>query len=310
MIVKRNLSPRRVVAYTAGPLAWASAWAIAVPALYAATGASWLALPFAPVAALGAALAIFIAFRNNTAFNRWNEARSAWQAILVSSRVLARQVVAATENAVAAGQAEREEARALARELVSRQIAFAYLVAGRVRPEPDWARIANLLGGEERETLRGAANPPNLLLQRQSVRIKDGIRSGALGQFDPISLEPQLAALSTAQGTVERIKHTPTPRQYDYFTRRFVQLFAALAPFAAVGLVPDALWWAPPLSLVLAGVFVIMAVTGSANDDPFEGRVTDVPIGAICAEVERDLREQLGEADLPPLPGPAAGYLW
>ena len=87
MITKRNLSPVQVLRYTAGPGAWALAWAIVVPVLFAITGASWLPVPFAPIGALGAALAIFIAFRNNTAFGRWNEARSAWQGVLVASRV-------------------------------------------------------------------------------------------------------------------------------------------------------------------------------------------------------------------------------
>jgi putative membrane protein len=310
VIVKRNLSPRRVVQYTAGPLAWAAAWAVGVPAVYAATNEPWLVLPFAPVAALGAALAIFIAFRNNTAFNRWNEARSAWQAIVVASRVLARQVLASSANASAAQTASAEITAAYARELVLRQAAFAHLVAGRLRPEPDWERVTGLLEPGEVARLRQAANPPNLLLQQQAVRIKDGIRAGTLGQFDPISLEPQLAALNAAQGVVERLKHTPTPRQYEYFTRRFVQVFAVLVPFGVLSLVPDTIWWTPPLALVLAGVFVVMAVTGSANDEPFANRVTDVPIAAICTELERDLREQLGERDLPPLPEPVDGYLW
>src|SRR6476646_3813605 len=63
MITKRNLSPVQVLRYTAGPAGWALAWAIAVPVLFAITGASWLPVPFAPIGALGAALAIFIAFR-------------------------------------------------------------------------------------------------------------------------------------------------------------------------------------------------------------------------------------------------------
>jgi putative membrane protein len=131
-----------------------------------------------------------------------------------------------------------------------------------------------------------------------------------LGQFDPISLEPQLVALGTAQGVIERIKHTPTPRQYDYFTRRTLQVFAVLAPFGILSLVPGAIWWTVPLAIVLSGVFVVLAVTGAANDEPFGNRVTDVPLAALCAELERDVREILGERDLPPVPRPVDGYLW
>lgn len=310
MIVKRNLSPRRVVEYTARPMAWVLAWAVAAPLLYEPTGDERLVLPFAPVGALAAALAILIAFRNNTAFGRWYEARSAWQSVLVAARALTRQIRAATDSAAASGTVERETADGFARESALRLSAFANVLAGSVRPPVDWRRVEALVGADELVALREAKSPANLCLTRQSIRIKDSIRDGVLGQFDPISLEPQLVALGAAQGVVERIKHTPTPRQYDYFTRRTIQVFAVLAPFGILSLVPDAEWWTVPLALVLSGVFVVLAITGAANDEPFEGRVTDVPLAAICAELERDLRELVGERDLPPAPQPVDGYLW
>lgn len=310
MIVKSNLSPRRVVEYTARPMAWVVAWAVAAPLLYELTGDERLVLPFAPVGALAAALAILIAFRNNAAFTRWNEARSAWQSIVVACRALARQIRAATENAAASGAVEREAADGFTRESALRLAAFAHVLSGTVRPAVDWDHVATLVQADELERLRHTENPANACLARQSVRIKDAIREGALGQFDPISLEPQLVALGIAQGVVERITHTPTPRQYDYFTRRILQVFAVLAPFGILSLVPEAIWWTVPLAVVLSGAFVVLAVTGAANDEPFAGRVTDVPLATICAELERDLRELVGERDLPALPQPVDGYLW
>jgi putative membrane protein len=308
MIIKRNLSPVQVLRYTAGPLTWAVGWSLAVPVLFAVTGADWLALPFAPIGALGAALAIFIAFRNNTAFGRWNEARSAWQGILVAGRISSRQILAAADNAVAAGT-DAAVAAAMARELVLRLAAFGYLLGQQVRPR-GMVHLDGLLAADEIAAAAASSNPANAVLARQSVRIKDAIRAGVLGQFDPISLEPQFAALSAAQGVIERIRTTPTPRQYDYFTRRFVLLFAALVPFGVLSLVPGAIWWTVPLSLALSGVFIVMAVVGSANDEPFTGKVTDVPVAALCRELERDVRSMLGEKDLPPAAEPINGYLW
>lgn len=83
-----------------------------------------------------------------------------------------------------------------------------------------------------------------------------------------------------------------------------------LSPFAILNLVSNAVWWTVPLAVALSGAFVVLAVTGAANDEPFENRVTDVPLPAICAELERDLRELVGERDLPPVPQPVDGYLW
>lgn len=309
MIVKRTLSRRRVLAYTRGPMAWTVAWALAATVLAAALGAERVAIPFAPIGALGAALAIFVAFRNNTAFGRWNEARAAWQAVLIACRAIGRQVVAATDNAVHASAVSREAADRVTRDLVARLVGFAHALAHQVRPHPDSPPVVPHVSAAEWATAAAAANPAHQLLVHQSVAVKAAIRDGALGQFAPISLEPQMAALGIAQGTLERLAGTPTPRQYDYFTRIFVLAYAALVPFGLLSLLPDSPWLVLPLALILAGVFVVMAVVGAANDEPMAGAVTDVPVHAVCREIERDAADAL-RLDRPPVLQPVDGYLW
>jgi len=59
----------------------------------------------------------------------------------------------------------------------------------------------------------------------------------------------------------------------------------------------------------VAGVFVIMERTGAANEDPFENKITDVPLTSLCNTIERDLKDMLGE----PIPGKLPvenGYLF
>jgi putative membrane protein len=307
MIVKANLDPRQVARYTAAPMAWAAGWAIVAPAAYVITDDDRLLVPFPPVATIGAALALIVAFRNNAAIVRWNEARAAWQNVLVASRTLLRQIVASADNAIATGAIDADAAVAFRRDTAGHLIAFARALADQTRP-------GHRSNGR---TLDIAALSPDLddghrpeqLLVRLAVRVKDGIRLGALGQFDPISIEPQLVALNTAQGVVERIATTPTPRQYDYFTRRTIGLFSLLAPFGVLSLTPDTPWVAAAVALAASGTFVMLAVTAAANDDPFAGKVTDVPIDAVCNQLELDLATTLD------IPGPAApvavdGYLW
>ncbi len=308
MIVKPNLSPVQVARYTAGPMAWAAGWAVAAPVAYEVTDDDRLLLPFAVVGTLAGALAIFVAFRNNTAFSRWNEARIAWQNVLVAARVLARQVVASTHSAVASGAIDDEQARRYRQEIGELLVAFAWALARRTRPERP-RPSPPIPSTDLPPDLATTVNPPAAVLVRLAERIKDGIRDGALGQFDPISLEPQLVALNTAQGAIERIATTPSLRQYDYFTRRGVQLLAALAPFAVLGLVITP-WLAAPLALAISGTFIVMAVTGAANDEPFANRVTDVPVDAICTELQRDVAGTVGGLAVPDQLRPIDGYLW
>jgi putative membrane protein len=233
-----------------------------------------------------------------------------WATIQNSSRVLMRQLVAATTNSVAAGTASPEAAASYRRDMAARLIAFANSLAARLRGTSEPIAANASLPADVRE-LAGAADAPNLLLQSVAVRVRDGARDGLLGQFDPMMLEPQLAAINGAATTCERIKHTPTPRQYDYFTRLAVAGFSTLLPFGLLGVLPptDA-WWAVPLTAVIAGVFIVLERVGAVLDAPFANTVNDVPITAISRDIERDLLEQLGDLPLPDPEPVVAGYLW
>jgi putative membrane protein len=228
-----------------------------------------------------------------------------------SSRVFARQLVAATDSAVAAGTAKADDAVAYRREQVMRVAALAHATRIRLRDEDDHSELSALLTEQEHRRVTEALNPPNLLLQTLGVRVKDGVRSGLLGQFDPISVEPTLVALNAAIASCERIKDTPTPRQYDYFTRVSVAAFSTLLPFGLLGLIPPGQdWLLVVMSVVIAGVFIVLEVVGNVVESPFAGSVTDVPLTYLSVEIERDLREQLGDSDLPAKVTAVNGYLW
>lgn len=310
MIVKNNLSPLRIAQYTRGPLSWAAAWSVAVPLAHSLTGWTWLMVPFAPVAAMIAALAIFVAFRNNASFARWSEARAAWQTMLVACRVLARQIVASADAAVAGGGVDRATADEFVGPLVRRLIALMQLGAAQVPGRPNDDEWVHYLPESEVATVRRSPDPVTRLLLAEGRQIKGAIRAGVLGQFDPIAMEPQLAALNTAAGVTERIRSTPTPRQYDFFTRRFVELLAVVMPMGILSLIPGQPVVTAVLSLLLSGMFIMMAVTGAANDEPLVGAVTDIPVLALAREAERDLLDLLDVGTLPPPLAAVDGYLW
>jgi putative membrane protein len=310
MIVRRNLSLLRVVSTDRAPLLYATGVAVVITAAHEMFDVPHLALPFAPIGTLGAAVAIFAAFRINAANARWAEARTQWATIQNSCRVLTRQLVAATANSVATSAATPEAAASYCREIAGRLIAFAELLGARLRGTNGSVAAGRWLPDDSQGVI-GAADPANLVLQSVAVRVKDGVRDGLVGQFDPITLEPALGALNAAATACQRIKHTPTPRQYDYFTRLGVIAFSTLLPFGLLGaLPPTEAWWTVPLTAVIAGVFIVLERVGAVLDAPFANTVNDVPISAISRDIERDLLEQLGDHALPDPVPVVAGYLW
>ncbi len=56
-------------------------------------------------------------------------------------------------------------------------------------------------------------------------------------------------------------------------------------------------------------VFVLIEAIGWFLEDPFENTVMDTPMTAICRTIEINLREQLGETELPEKLEPVKGVL-
>ncbi len=83
----------------------------------------------------------------------------------------------------------------------------------------------------------------------------------------------------------------------------FVRLFNGLVPFGMLGefakLGEGFVWLTIPFSALAAWVFMMMERIGESSENPFEGSANDVPITAMTRTIEIDLREMLGEQDIP-----------
>ncbi|GAB2588687.1 bestrophin family protein [Spirosoma areae] len=311
MILKRNFNPLLVLKYNAEAILIALTVSGAVYALHAMEAID-LALPFSIAAIMGSALAIFIAFRNNTAYTRWWEARTVWGGIINNSRIFARQLIANADNAIATGKASPEKVAGFKQEMVLRQIAFSHALRLHLRRQTTYDEFRHLLSVAEFERVTRAGNVPNMLLHQQGIRIKEAMRDEILGAFDNISMEPNLASFSNWQGSCERIKNTPLLRQYHYFTKLFLYAFMLILPFCLIADLTKmgVAYMLVPVCVVVSFVFAVIGRVGEVNEDPFENQITDVPLTALCNTIERDLKEQLGETTLPTKLEPVDGYLF
>lgn len=312
MILRKIFNPIAVVRYMRWELATSTFLSTAVYFLYHNQYLGKTSLPFSVAAILGSALAIFLAFRNNNSYNRWWEARTIWGSIINNSRIFARQIIANADSALSSGKVSAEQINDYKKEMVYRQIAFAHALRLHLRGQKSLGEMKHLLSKEEFEDAVQKQNIPNYLMFVQGKRIKDGMKIEILGAFDNISLEPTLAGFNNFQGTCERIKNTPLLRQYHFFTKLFLWVFIAILPFALMTdfskMGTPALMM--PVSILVSFVFGVMGKVGEVNEDPFENRITDIPMSAMSNTIERDLKEMLGETELPPKHSPQDGFLF
>lgn len=311
MILKENFDPRKVVPYVWRELTLSAVTASAAYALVEIAQVKEAALPFAPIAMLGTAMAILLAFRNNTSYSRWWEASTLWQTIHTQSRIFARLVVTFVDSHKHTATYDPTRAANFQRSTINRQIAWANVLRLSLRGQKDWREVQAYLNDDEYRALLKQENKPGYLMLQHGKSIYDAMANGTLQGFDSFQLENALAQLTAQEGMAKRLKTTPVPRQYDYFTRLFVYLLILLLPFGLLSILPGGqAWLAIPFAVLLSFVFAILERIGAVNEHPFENRITDVPLTAICRNIERDLLATLGQEQLPPALTPQDGYLF
>ena len=215
--------------------------------------------------------------------------------------MLARLIITFTDSHAHQANYEKERSESFKKQLVYCCIAWVHALRIHLRNQETWSELKSFLTQEDYSQLVQSQNKPNFLQLLIGKKIYQAMANGTLGGFDSFQMEGQLLALANYQGSCERIKYTPLLRQYDFFTRLFLYVFIFLLPFALIADFSrmEMASWMIPVSILISFVFSIQAKVGEVNEDPFENRITDVPLTAICNTIERDLREMLGDNDIP-----------
>jgi putative membrane protein len=139
-------------------------------------------------------------------------------------------------------------------------------------------------------------NPPNYLLELQGEDLRRAFDKGWISDFRFVKLEETLVEFNHIQGRCERIKNTPFPRQYSFFSRVFVFIHASLLPFVFV----EEIGWASiPISIIISFVFFALDLIGERAEDPFENRLEDVPLTSLSLTIETNVKEQWGDKNFP-----------
>ena len=305
MISPRDPHVPRMLRYIDRPLALLLLFDIVVVVAYVYFGQRWLALPNLPLSIGGGALGVILGFRNHVSYARWWEARTLWGRIVNYSRCVGRQAVAY----ISAGDQpqDRGPIRDTQRRIVYYQIAYVNSLRCQLRGQDPWPELDPFLSEEEIDSLRGEENAAAEIQRRMALLIQDSCHRGWLGAIQLGLLDNGLTELANAQGGCERIKNTPMPRHYDYFFRLLVHVYCILLP---LGMVASLGLLTPIGSALLGFVFLGLENIGRDLEHPFDNSVHDVAMTSICRTIEINLKQYLGEADLPAPIEPVRGVLW
>ena len=238
-----------------------------------------------PFSLFGLVLSIFLSFRNNGCYERWWEARKQWGALVFESRSLVRQC-----EVLLADEPERLH------RVTYLVIGFAHALEARLRGTDMQAASARWLPDADLALLKKRNNVPNQILTLITAELAQPLREGRLDSILYAQFDERIQSMSAIQTACERIATTPLPFAYTLLLHRCAWLFCILLPFGFV----TALGWATPVvSVVLAYAFFGMDQISDEIEEPFGLAPNDLPIHALVRVIEIDLREALGERDLP-----------
>jgi putative membrane protein len=254
--------------------------------------------PALPLTIFGSALALFLGFRSNSAYQRWWEGRGLWGLMINASRNLAR----AARNFM-----PDPEASEMKRAIVLRQIAYVNALRCQLRRQSPDSEVLRRLSRGDADVALARANVANGILDGTGRRIDIARRNGWLDTIQQTQIEAVLVDIANAQGGMERLKNTPLPIQYRFLPTLFTHMFCVLLP---IGLV-ETLQFATPLGSTVAGLmFLAVLAIGDDLVDPFANTVHDLPLLAMCRTVEIDLLQSIGEEAPAPVTPDKDGVLW
>lgn len=254
---------------------------------------SFLSKVFVPLgitATIGTAVSLLLAFRTSQSYERWWEARIVWGTIVNDSRTFIRQLIQFLP--------ESNAKKSIVERFAQRQIIWCYTLGEALRKICHSDKVKNYINHEE----INEQNIPNALLNRHS----NDLASSGLTEFKQVQIDSTLSRLCDAMGKCERIKTTVFPRSYSLLVHLLIYVFATLLPF---GLDDKYVVVEILLTAIIPLIFISIERTAIVMQDPFENTPMDTPMTSLSNTIEINLKQMIGDSNLPVSENPNTYYV-
>ena len=252
-------------------------------------------MPIAIPTFIGTAISVILSFKINQSYDRWWEARKIWGSIVNDSRSFVLQLQSFISNA------NNGEIKALA----YRHIAWCYSLGQSLRGNNAVENLDRYISEKDLEAIKKHNNKPLALLQLNTLQIADLREKGQLELFSHIQINNTLVNFSNAMGMAERIKSTVFPKTYRLFLHFFIYIFVVTLSIALRNI--DS-FFEIPLLLVISSAFFLLEKSATHLQEPFNNKPTDPAVTTIATTIEINIKQLLGEDNVPEPLAPQSYY--
>lgn len=251
---------------------------------------SKISVPIGITATIGTAVSLLLAFRTAQSYERWWEARIIWGSIVNDSRTFIRQLIQFLP--------ESEGKKSIVEKFTNRQIIWCYALSETLRKKGYSDKVTQYINQENITD----QNIPNALLNRHS----DDLANSNLQEYKQVQIDTTLSRLCDAMGKCERIKNTVFPRSYSLLVHLLIYVFATLLPF---GLDDKYIEVEILLTAIIPLIFISIERTAIVMQDPFENTPMDTPMTSLSNTIEINLKQMIGDSNLPVVENPNTYYV-
>ena len=222
----------------------------------------------------GFVLSLMLAYRTNTAYDRWWEGRKLWGSLVNNSRNLAIKLNAYLSD---------EDDRSYFRKLIP---TFSEVLANHLMNE----EVSLMLFEGFDLEIDHHKHKPNQVASLLFQRANNLYRAGKITGEQFIILSAELQSFTDICGACERIKNTPIPYSYNAFIKKFIFFFVMTLPF---GFAFNLGYLVVPVVVFIFYVLASLELIAEEIEDTFGRDANDLPIEKISSNIKKHIEEIL-----------------
>ncbi|MEJ8597470.1 hypothetical protein JSO62_02000 [Riemerella anatipestifer] len=241
----------------------------------------------------GLAIAFFLGFRMNSAYDRWWEARKIFGELTNNSRSFVAKIYAYYSNDENVNLATLEKNAKIC-DLIQLTIAYIRQFKNEIHnnPKPIFDEKSKVL--LEKYNINEEHKISNELLVSISKEIEEDFKNTA--NIEKSDLMQHINRFYDIQGKAERIKNTPFLMIYSAFTKIIVSFYVVLIPLFIgdidLGGEKSGLeFLAIPIMVIISTSFLTINKLANLYGEPFSENKTSVTVTEICNTIESNCKE-------------------
>ncbi len=221
---------------------------------------------------LGFVISLLLAYRTNTAYDRWWEGRKMWGGLVNSSRNLSVKLSVILHD---------EKDRNYFRKMIP---SYASILHKHLNDTDTGKQLFDDVDLE----IDHHKHKPNQVAKMLFQKINDLYISKKITGDQLIILNSEVQSFTDICGACERIKNTPIPYSYSAFIKKFIFIYVLTLPF---GYVFNLGYFVIPVVVFIFYVLASLELIAEEIEDPFGTDANDLPTKKMAENIKKQVEE-------------------